>query len=111
LANPPKGSFKDLYCGLLNVALPCLGESVCYRPRRGGSHTINAVFDEKALSLDPDTEEIISSNDPRIGIKLSDLPFLPQEKDRVDIGKVQFEVKEVREDGQGGADIFLFKVC
>jgi len=111
MSTPPKGSFKDLYCGVLDIAIPCLGESVCYRPRVGGVHTINAVFDEKAINIDPDTEEFISSNDPKIGIKLSSLPHTPQEGDRVDIGKRQFEVKDVREDGQGGAEIFMFRIC
>lgn len=108
--NPPKGSFKDLYGGVLDIALPCLGETICYRPRVGGVHTISAVFDEKAINIDPDTEEFISSNDPKIGIKLCDLTFEPKEGDRVDIGRKQFQVKDVREDGQGGAEIFLFKV-
>ena len=108
-AVPPKGSFKDLYGGLLDVALPTMGETVCYRSKRGGVFTINAVFDENAIDIDPDTEEFVSSNNPRIGIKLSDLPVTPLENDRVDIGKLKFKVKEVREDGQGGAEIFLFK--
>jgi hypothetical protein len=111
MATHPKGSFKDLYGGVLDVALECLGESVCYRPKAGGTHTINAVFDEKAIQTNPDTEEFVSSNDPRIGVKLCDLPFIPRENDRVDIGKLSFKVKEVQEDGQGGADIFLFRIC
>lgn len=108
---PPKGSFKDLFGGVLDIALPCLGESVCYRPRVGGVHTIKAVFDEKAINIDPDTEEFVSSNDPKIGIKLCDLPHTPQEGDRVDIGKRVYEVKDIREDGQGGAEIFMFRIC
>lgn len=108
---PPKGSFRDLYGGVLDIAIPCLGETVVYRPRRGGVHTISAVFDEKAINIDPDTEEFVSSNDPKIGIKLSDLPHIPIEGDRVDIGQRQFEVKDVQEDGQGGAEVYLFRIC
>ena len=109
MTTPPKGSFKDLYCGLLDVATDCIGETVCYRPKHGGVHTISAVFDDKAINTDPDTEEFISSREPHIGVKLSALPFTPREKDGVQIGRVQFTVKEVVEDGQGGAEIFLFR--
>lgn len=106
----PKGSFKDLYSGVLGITTHCLGETVCYRPKAGGVHTINAVFDEKHIDLDPDIEEFVSSNDPKIGVRLSDIPQVPEEGDRVDIGKRIFEVKDVREDGQGGAEIMLYRI-
>jgi hypothetical protein len=109
MATPPKGSFKDLVCGLLDVAIPCFGESVCYRPKRGGAHTIEAVFDREAIQVDPDTEEIVASNNPRIGIKLSDIPNPPQQGDRVDIGQERFEVTDSQEDGQGGAALLLLR--
>ncbi len=67
---PPKGSFKDLYGGVLDIAIPCLGETICYRPRVGGVHTINAVFDNKHINIDPDTEEFQTVMSEPISIKV-----------------------------------------
>jgi hypothetical protein len=109
-AKPKKGSFKDMVCCLLDTAIPCFGEPVCYQPSVGGNIDITAVFDEDFIAIDPDTEEVISSNAPRIGIKVSDLPFLPTDKDHVVIGDRRFKVTDSQEDGQGGSTIFLNEV-
>lgn len=107
---PVKGSFKDLVDCVLETAIPICGELVCYRPSKGGAFTIPAVFDEDFQSVDPDTEEIVSTNRPAIGIKLRNLPFIPSDKDQVEIGERVFKVTDVREDGQGGATIFMNEV-
>lgn len=98
-----------MVCGLLDTVIPCFGEDVCYRPQAGGAFTIKAVFDDDHIFSDPDTEELISTNNPRIGVKLLDLAFHPLQGDRVDIGRESFDVTDVQEDGQGGAEIHLIK--
>lgn len=102
-----KGSFKDLVDCMLGVNIPCCGETVCYRPCKGGVFTIPAVFDDDFITVDVDTEELVSSQAPRIGVRLRDLPFIPAVDDNVSIGKRHFKVNDCQEDGQGGATIFL----
>jgi hypothetical protein len=102
-----KGSFKDLVGLLLDVNIPTFGEAVCYRPKKGGYFEIKAVFDEDFIDVDIDTEESVSTQAPRIGVKLATLPFDPTIDDKVSIGERKFKVKDCQEDGQGGATIFL----
>ena len=64
-------SFKELVGGLLDVAIPTFGETIDYRPNAGGSFSIEAVFDRSFEQIDPDTEEVIASNVPMLGIKLA----------------------------------------
>ena len=107
---PKKGSFKDLVCGLLNVVIPCTGEEICYRPKKGGNFSIEAVFDEGFFQTDPDTEEVVASNVLSIGIKLSNIPYPPEQGDRVIIHDRHFKVNDSQEDGQGGSNIFLHEI-
>ena len=102
-----KGSFKDLVDCALDVLIPCCGETICYRPSKGGVFTIPAVFDDDFLDVEVDSEEFVASQSPRVGIKLCNLPFEPTDKDHVSIGKRSFKVKDSQEDGQGGATLFL----
>lgn len=107
----PKGSFKDLVDCALDVLIPCTGESdIVYFPSKGGSLKIVAVFDDDWIDVDVNTEEFVSMQAPRIGIKLNALPYPPTDRDEVGIGERRFRVKECREDGQGGATVFLREV-
>lgn len=103
-------SFKELVGGLLSVAIPTFGQEIDYRPKRGGSFTIMAVFDRAFEQIDPDTEEVVASNIPMIGIKLADLPFKPDRLDEVRIEGERFEVTDSQEDGQGGATLALHRM-
>ena len=102
----PSG-FKGLVDCMLGTVVPCFGEAVEYRPKAGGRVNIKAVFDEQFLQVDNDTEQVIASNDPMIGVRLRDLKREPVQGDGVRIGKRFFEVMDSQEDGQGGASIFL----
>lgn len=102
------GAFKRMTSGLLKIAVPTFGEEVDYRPKNGGSRRIQAVFDEEFLAVDPNTEALVSSNNPAIGIRLADLDAEPQQGDKVLIGgKRLFKVEDSIEDGQGGATLTL----
>lgn len=103
-------SFPNLYGGALSIITKTLGEEVTYRPRKGGTFTINGIFDEVFRQVDPDTKEVIASNAPRVGIKLKDIPFLPQQGDDVTIRQKRYKVKDSQEDGLGGTTIFLTEV-
>ena len=81
-------SFKGLVDSMLGTIIPCLGEAdgVIYQHKLehrsvGSPYKINAVFDEFFEFVDPDTEALVSSNQPRIGIRLRDLKDPPREAD------------------------------
>ncbi|PIR25611.1 MAG: hypothetical protein COX62_04640 [Deltaproteobacteria bacterium CG_4_10_14_0_2_um_filter_43_8] len=106
-------SFKELFGKVLDIAIPTMGEDVRYTSQVTGIPIdIKAVFDLKFEHVDPDTEMVISSNAPRIGVKLSDLPASPRKGDQVEIlaSGAKYLVHDSQEDGQGGASLFLHEV-
>ena len=102
--------FKDrLVQNLLKTTIRMIGEKIEYRYKRGGRKEIYAVFDEDYEAVDPDTEKVISSNQPTIGINLTDLNGKPAVDDqvvRLEDGQ-KYRVTDTREDGQGGALLLL----
>lgn len=101
--------FRDRVDRVLQKCTRILGESVTYYPKRGGSYCINGVFDNEYETVDPETEQVISSNSPVLGVNLNDLKFEMKIEDQVKVRNLMYKVVEVREDGQGGASLFLHK--
>jgi hypothetical protein len=104
-------SFKGLVDCMLGTIIPACGEDkgVLYyhKDSKGAPYRIAAVFDEAWEFVDPDTEAVISSNQPRIGIRARDLHRAPQQDDKVVIGSRHFLVKDSLEDGQGGINLIM----
>jgi hypothetical protein len=103
-------SFQAKVGRFLTKAVNALGESVRYFHQDGGNVRIMAVFDNNFEVVDPNTETVVSSNHPRIGVKLADLLELPKKNDRVEFGRDMYKVVDCLEDGQGGASIWLHKI-
>lgn len=103
--------FKDQVNGLLSVATSVFGESVEYWPLEGGRYVITAIFDREYEAIDPDTQVVVSSSAPRIGINLNELNIKPDKGDKVLIQGEIFTVYDSQEDGQGGATLFLHKLA
>jgi hypothetical protein len=103
-------SFKGLVGGMLDCIIPTFGETVKYFHKNGGSVTISAVFDRRYEAIDPNSEAIVSSNAPQIGVKDADLLKKPLKGDRVVVKATneEFIVQDTREDGQGHTKLFLY---
>lgn len=105
-------SFRDLTDKLLDHCLSVFEEKekVKYRPLSGGTFTIRGIFDETWKEVDPETEVILSSTQPNLGIKLNELGSIkPVTNDIVFVRDEEFRVTDVYEDGQGGATLFLHR--
>ena len=85
------------------------GETVTYCPISGGRIEISAVYDDQFEQVDAETEQLISSNQPTLGIKLADLGNIePSKGDRViRTNGEKFRVVESKEDGHGGAMLLM----
>lgn len=95
---------------ILTVATDTFGEDVEFRPKAGGSYTVRAIFDNEYQALDPSTEQLISVNKPILGININDLEFDLKTEDLVIVREITYKIEDKREDGQGGARLFLHKV-
>ena len=107
MALPP---FKAKVDCLLHTNIRVFGEPVNYRPKKGGPYTLHGVFDRNFVQVDPDTEAVIASNVPSLGINLNEMHEKPEQGDEVRIYDEYFVVTDSQEDGQGGATLILQKI-
>lgn len=102
--------FRHRVNRILKSATRTFGENVTYFPNVGGAFVIRAIFDNEFKMIDPDTEQLISANEPGIGINLNDFNFpIRTGKDEVEIRGQRFIVRDKQEDGQGGATLLLIR--
>lgn len=69
-----------------------------------------AVFDSAHVEVDADTGAPVSSNNPTLGVRLSDLPGEPTSRDRIRVGGVLYRISDVVPDGIAGCLLILKKV-
>lgn len=102
--------FRDRVDRILDASLRNFGEEIILLPQAGGRKKIRGIFDNEFEIIDPDTEQTISSNQPVVGVNLHNIRTDPKVGDQVKIRNLLFRIYDVREDGQGGAQLFLHKV-
>lgn len=85
----------------------CLGIDIIYRPKAGGVFKFKGIFDDRAQEVDPDTEQVVSSNVYSLGIKLDDLPNPPKKGDKIEIKNIKYRVIDSQEDGAPGVSTVL----
>lgn len=86
------------------------GEEIKVFPQKGGVYKIRGIFDNEYQSVDPNTEQVISANQPALGINLNDVAVDIRANDIIELRGMKFRVIDKREDGQGGATLHLHKV-
>src|SRR3990167_3713782 len=102
--------FRDRVDGILKKCTNVFGEDVSYFPSSGGVVTVRGIFDNQYELVDPETEQVISSQQPVLGVNLNSLNFEMKTEDQIQIRNLRYKVTEVQEDGQGGATLFLHKI-
>lgn len=102
--------FRKRVDRLLNHCMKTFGEEVTFYPQVGGVYKVRGVFDNDYESVDPDTEQLISSNQPAIGINLNDVKFEISQEDEIKVRETRYRIIDKREDGQGGALLLLHKI-
>lgn len=99
-------SWEDLV-DLVNVAARDQLGGVATVTLADSSVEVQAIFDRTHRHIDPDTGVTISTDDPRLAIRLADLPFEPDLETRVTWGDQTYRVIDVQPDGQGMAVLRL----
>ena len=101
--------FRERVNNILCHSNKAFGECIQYYPKTGGTYSIQGIFNNEHEAIDPETEQLVSSQQPVLGVNLNDLDFEMKVSDQVKIRNLMFRVIEVREDGQGGAQLLLHK--
>lgn len=107
----PKPYFKGLVDNALGAIIGTCGERirVTAKDKRFPPFTINGVYDDNFKFIDPETENLVSSNEPMVGIRMSDSPkpLCAGDKIYVHSERLFYKIVDVLEDGQGGAVLKL----
>jgi len=86
--------------------------SACtYTPTVGAPYAVPLVFEAVTERVDPDTGAAVLSNQPEIGVRLSQMAALPVRGDRVTVRGVVYQVVEAMFDGQGTATLRLHRAA
>lgn len=102
--------FREKVNRVLTHGMETFGETVTFYPKSGGVYQVKAVFDNAYEAIDPDTEQLISANQPTLGVNLNEIEFEMRQGDQVQVRDTRYQITDKREDGQGGALLLLHKV-
>lgn len=103
-------AWRDQIDGVIKACRNTFGETVQYCPGGTSCVSITAIFDNEALTVDPETHAVIATNQPRLGVRLSDLPSDPAQGDIVTRNGISYRVVDCEEDSWGHAKLLLLKV-
>lgn len=102
--------FRDRVGRVLKSCTNTFGEQVTYYPPdKNGSFLLRGIFDNDFQAIDPDTEQVISGNQPVLGVNLFDLDFEIKISGKIKLRNLMYKIYDVREDGQGGASLLMHK--
>lgn len=79
--------------------------TITYEPTVGAPFALVAVWDSVGVVLDLETGAFQRTNEPRLGVVLSDFAVPPIAGDGVTVAGVAYRVTDVALDGQGGAEL------
>lgn len=102
--------FRERVDRVLNHCTGTFGEEVTLYPMGGGVFKIRGIFDHEHVTVDPDTEQVISANQPALGVNLNDVSVDVKDGDIIQVRNLKYRVIDNREDGQGGATILLHRI-
>lgn len=95
---------------VLRPAMRVFSRAVVFKPAAGGEHQVRGIFDRAFIEVPMEDGTTQVSASPRLGMRISEWPALPAQKDRIVIGSEVFMIAAVEPDGQGGATLVLRKV-
>lgn len=102
-------NFRKSVDKVLQASMRTFGEHVEFHPQAGGIFVVKGIYDDSFHSVDPDTQQVVSVNQPNLGVNLNDLKFTVKRGDIVVIRETSFTVEDKQDDGQGGSRLFLHK--
>lgn len=103
----PPINFEDLAEKAFDAIQDTLSTDAIYKPKAGGQFKIRGPFDDRAQQVDPDTEQVISSNIFTFGLQLSDLKSPPKKGDSLVVKNQTYKVIDSQEDGVPGVSVVL----
>ena len=97
---------NDLANRALKAGIRVMGEPITLT-RSNTTYEIKGVFQESFKVIDPQTGMPVNSQQPVLGVNLSDLSIVPRRGDTVSVRGVSYRVRDIQEDGHTGMTLLL----
>jgi hypothetical protein len=113
MAPVPLTPWEQQVDAALHSCIDTFGEGVqqvAYTTGAGTTVWIDGIFEASTEAIDPDTGAPILSHQPRLSVRLAQLPALPEVGDTCLIRGRSYRVIEPELDGQGTATLRLHAV-
>ena len=75
--------------------------------RGAESWSVQGIFQESHIAVDPDTGLPVSTQQPVVGLNLRDLPTKPKAGDFVTARGLDYRIRDVQPDGHTGLTVLL----
>ncbi len=95
--------------GVLGACQRVFGEPVVFKLANGTEHQVSGIFNQMYQSVDPNTNAIVQSHQPNIGVRRQDLPSKPTRSDFFIVRGITYRVVEDQQDGEGDLHILLHR--
>lgn len=86
------------------------GEDLIHSPQSGPEQTLKGIWSDTYISIEPESGIQIMGSDPNAGFRLTDFTTPPRKNDTITRGSVDYTVRAVEPDGEGGTTLVLEKV-
>lgn len=103
-------TWQDQTDEVMRVCTESFSTEVVYDAQAHAPVTIHGIFDAAYQEIQILDGAQIMSTQPRLGVRLSDLPATPREGDRCTIAGQLYRVAEYRPDGEAGAALLLHRI-
>lgn len=110
IASPDKRSGFAAVENILHHAMQTFATPIGFFPIGGFERAQFGIFNDRYEGIDADTGAIVVSQQPNVGIRLSDWPLSPVDGDVMMIYGDRYTVRHMEVDGEGGATVILDKV-
>lgn len=104
-------AWEDRVHNLLGHCTSTFGrDDITHAPVDWTAQAIRAIWSDTYISVDPETGVQVMSSDPNIGVRLADFNRQPKKNDTIKKGTVEYRIRAVEPDGEGGAVLVLEKI-
>jgi len=86
------------------------GGDFTHLPEDWPEQTLKGVWSDTYLMVDPETNMQIMTSDPNIGVRMSDFLHAPRKNDLLRRKGVDYRIRAIEPDGQGGSTLVLEKM-
>ena len=97
---------NDLANRALKAGIKVMGEPITLT-RSSTTYEITGVFQESFKVIDPATGMPVNSQQPVLGINLTDISIEPRRSDMVTVRGVNYRVRDLQDDGHTGVTLLL----